>query len=605
MVPFAVYNLQRALNAFPKDNPGVFQDFSVYIRPGWLIMEGATIIVGLGFLQVVAFPFLLFPVSFAIWFLSMDLAPLFPEWYSSWQGMWEIRRQLSVAFGVLMMLAGYVLEISMGSDPDFGFWLYLFGLISFWFALTLQFPEYDIHASLYLLMNVSLGLVGSHLDRTTFHVFSTVGVSVYVYGVLSNHVKSEGWIVVWLLKAVAATALFAQAFKREGNLEILGSLVCVLAFNFDAIRFVASGKVYQVITLLTNLGFISVASAFNRPLDLWLFTLSNTGSIIAFVSSFTLVLYHARLPMNYWAKRPTTATDFGFHAYRFAASILLSFVFVFLRQPSYAWIGALGIPLIAVNFSEALRQFVNHRSSGGRHPNPTWYNVVSYSVLLFGVVFSKFLQSNLLYLICCLCMLVVVLGLLNKRKVLGCFLSVLLVFFSVPLHSKFMISIGCIYLFFYLTHLAYDKFRNSLLFPLALTFIGILLIYCGIMYQRAEHEIYGWYDSNKPAVLRSLLDEDIITVLYPLGRLDFCHHLQLSRLSVSSFLEKPLNWLLWSGALFQALARGSSPQIACVCGVAVLLLVAIASFMKVRQRYIHHLDRAVTVSPGYIFQLFE
>ena len=77
LVPFGVYSLERGLGWWPKGkDPGVFQEFRDYVRPSWVLMEIAAIIVGVIYIWFVRFPFLLAPVSFSLWFLSMDLAPL-------------------------------------------------------------------------------------------------------------------------------------------------------------------------------------------------------------------------------------------------------------------------------------------------------------------------------------------------------------------------------------------------------------------------------------------------------------------------------------------------------------------------------------------------
>jgi len=48
LVLFAVYSLERGLGWWPKgQDPGVLQGFREYIRPGWILMEIATVVVGM------------------------------------------------------------------------------------------------------------------------------------------------------------------------------------------------------------------------------------------------------------------------------------------------------------------------------------------------------------------------------------------------------------------------------------------------------------------------------------------------------------------------------------------------------------------------------
>ena len=599
MVPFTVYFIQRALNVWPESDPGPFIDFRNYIRPGWVIMEVATVLVGMGYLMVVQFPFLLAPVSFSLWFLSMDVAPLFPAWYSGWRGLWEVRRQVSLVFGVGMLAAGRILEMVMGAHPDFGFWLYLFGLITFWFSLTFDFPEYDLHGSIYFLINICLGLIGSHLDRTTFHVFGTMGVVVYVYGIMSNRIKTQKSLALWGLKALASAALFAQAIRREGNIEILGALVCLLAYNFNSIHFLGSGELYYLCLLVTNLGFAACSASFERPLSLWLFTVGDVKLPIALVCSCMVALFHAGV-----LKYLTTAqsrTSYIYHIYRLVASVLLSFVFVFIRLPNFAWIGGLGIPLIAISFSPALREAAS--SLIGRrglfphsHQSSLPYNLIPYAILIFGITFSNYLQSNILYLICCLCMSVTVISHLHKWKGGGCVLAVGLIFLAVPLQSKFMITIGTFYIFAYLSYLAYEVFKNSLLFPLALVALGILLIYCGIMYQRSEAWIHEAYDDIVPTLLKSLLTQTIASLWQPMGRLDWYHYIQQTSFSSENLFAMPLNWVAWSGALVHALSRGPAPYITYLCVIGIVILMGTAALGKYKESLVEDLHGSVRVS---------
>jgi len=57
----------------------------------------------------------------------------------------------------------------------------------------------------------------------------------------------------------------------------------------------------------------------------------------------------------------------------------------------------------------------------------------------------------------------------------------------------------------YLTHLAYEVFRDSLLFPFALTVLGLSLIVLGVIYQRNRRELEAVISRRIPAGCRRLL----------------------------------------------------------------------------------------------------
>ncbi len=579
-----------------RNPPGAFQEFNLWIRPSWVVMEIATVVTGLVFLVYVRFPFLLFPVSFYLWFLSMDLAPLYPGFEQlGGQKAFEIRRRVSLAFGIGMIISGYVFETVLGSEPDMGFWLYLFGTFLFSMTLNFNFPRNDLNGSLFLLVQIALILLGSHLDRSTLHVFGTLGVIEYVGGLYSGYVKMSPSFALWALKLIAAAALFSQALRRDGSLEILSGLVCALAFNFNYIGFAGSGELYSVFLLLGNLGLVSTAAAFTQPLSLWLFRLPTAGTVISIVCSLLVAIFHLQLPIRYISTPPFSLTAYLYNAYRLLASILISVVFVYLHQPHFAWIGGLGIPLIAVNFSPVLRDLVarGHTSSHALRLHTgiksVLFSGVTFSLLLFGVAFSIYLKSNLLYLICCVFLFVSVMCLLSEWKILGCVFSVLLVLASVPLQSSFLITIGVMYIFSYLSYLAYDYFKNSLLFPLALIVLGLSVIYSGIQYQKYEELLHQTLFSFLPQFLVVLISQN-----FEANSMDVSNNLfsqiQQTRFSINSFLSAPQNWILWPGALTFALRDGPLPYVTVSCGVMIGLLVLTAVVMSYRMSMVKNLD---------------
>ena len=595
-----VYNMHRALGLWPEREPGVFQGFRTYIHPSWVVMEIATIICGLGYVRIVHFPFLLFPVSFSLWFLSMDLAPLYPR--KKGMNFFEIRRRISVAFGMGMILLGYLMEQRLGSEPDLSFWVYLFGLMTFTGALQCSFPHDDLHGSVILLINMGLILIGSRLDRTTFHVFGSVEMIMYTLAYFSTKIKMSNSVFLWVLKALCAAALFSQALHRGGNFEVICALVCVVVFNFNSIAFFTSGRIYNIFLLLTNLGFVASAVAFSRPFDLWFFTLPDTQLFVSLICSLPITIFHAKILTKYLASGPTSYGSYAYLAYRLLASVAISFIFVFLRQPRFAWLGGLGIPAIAAVLSPSLRATVltnmnsRYNRQRGRNVGKKIALIVStFITLLFGIAFSIYLQSNILYLICCMFMLVSVLSLMDKWKELGCLLAVFLILFSVPLQSKFVITIGAVYMFFYLSYLAYDVFKNSLLFPLALIGIGIGLIYSGIMYQRHESALHSQFQGLIPAPVQALMTQTISSLWEEGGKYDWYRYIESARFSWGDFIQAPYKWFLWSGAMTFALVGGSPLIVSYMCAGGIVVLVCAYILLEVRESHKEHLDHKVKV----------
>ena len=595
-----VYNMHRALGLWPEREPGVFQGFRTYIHPSWVVMEIATIICGLGYLRIVRFPFLLFPVSFSAWFLSMDLAPLYPK--KKGMDFFEIRRRISIAFGMGMILLGYLMELRLGSEPDLSFWVYLFGLMTFTGALHSAFRTHDdLQGSIFLLINMGLILIGSRLDRTMFHVFGSLEIIMYMLGYFTTKIKMSTSVSLWLLKALCAAALFSQALLRGGGFEVFCALVTVVVFNFNYIAFAASGELYSIFLLLTNLGFVASVAAFSRPLDLWLFILPDAQLPVGQLCSLCVAIFHTNVLIKYFASVPTSFGSCAYLAYRLLASVAISFVFAFLRQPHLAWVGGLGIPTVALVLSLSLRTTIlniNNRHYG-RHrrdeENEITLILLTFATLFFGIAFSIYLQSNILYLICCVFMLVSVLSLMEKWKELGCLLAVCLILLSVPLQSKFVITIGAVYMFVYLSYLAYDVFKNSLLFPLALIGIGIGLIYSGIMYQRHESAIHSQFQGLIPAPIQTLMTQTIYSVWEEGGKFDWYGYIETTKFSWSDFIQAPYKWGLWSGAMIFALMGGSPSVVSYMCAGGIVVLVCAYILVEVRESHKEHLDDKVKV----------
>jgi hypothetical protein len=85
-------------------------------------------------------------------------------------------------------------------------------------------------------------------------------------------------------------------------------------------------------------------------------------------------------------------------------------------------------------------------------------------------------------------------------------INMLMIGVGVLLVRRVFVVFGAIGGSLYLGHLASTVFRDSWLFPIALTAIGLLIIYLGVLWQRNEKAITEKARSILPAQLRELLD---------------------------------------------------------------------------------------------------
>ena len=86
-------------------------------------------------------------------------------------------------------------------------------------------------------------------------------------------------------------------------------------------------------------------------------------------------------------------------------------------------------------------------------------------------------------------------------------INVGLVALSVILRQRVFIVFGSLGVLGYLGHLAYTVFKDSLLFPVALSLIGICVIWLGVTYQRHAHQLERIAQDRLPTALRNLVPE--------------------------------------------------------------------------------------------------
>lgn len=90
------------------------------------------------------------------------------------------------------------------------------------------------------------------------------------------------------------------------------------------------------------------------------------------------------------------------------------------------------------------------------------------------------------------------------NKFLYCMLNVLLMLVSIWLSRKVFMIFGALGVFGYLGYLSYHVFEDSLLFPFALSFLGIVLIVCAVLYQKNEKRIEAFFERAIPGPIKKL-----------------------------------------------------------------------------------------------------
>jgi len=84
-------------------------------------------------------------------------------------------------------------------------------------------------------------------------------------------------------------------------------------------------------------------------------------------------------------------------------------------------------------------------------------------------------------------------------------INLVLMVVSILLRRKVMMIFGALGTFIYLVHLADDIFRDSPLFPVAVSAIGLLIMYLGVMYQKNAVWIEQKMTDSLPSWIKNLL----------------------------------------------------------------------------------------------------
>ena len=172
VVPMVVYSLLNLSGVWDGDQYG---DFYIWIRGKWIVLELSTIAVALLFLIKVRFHFIVFLISFCLWYLSMDIVPVI---YKENMITWFERADISKIFGILMILAGYLLHLK--KKRDYAFWLYLFGLFTLTFGFSFFYNTNSRGFIILLLIHIAMCFVSIFLEEPVFMVFGVIGIGEFL-----------------------------------------------------------------------------------------------------------------------------------------------------------------------------------------------------------------------------------------------------------------------------------------------------------------------------------------------------------------------------------------------------------------------------------------
>jgi hypothetical protein len=210
LTPLAIYGLQQALGLWPDES--VYREYHRYIRWHWLYMELGTLAAGLAVAWRYRYPFLVMPIAVTLWYMSMDIAVMIMgDEYD-----FLFRAQVSMYFGLLMVLAAFWVDFRSGEKADYAFWLYLFGVLTFWGGMTAQESDSELSKFVYFCVNLLMIAAGTVVVRRVFVVFGAIGVCLYL-GHLAWDVFEDSWMFPVALTAIGLSIIYLGVMWQKNE----------------------------------------------------------------------------------------------------------------------------------------------------------------------------------------------------------------------------------------------------------------------------------------------------------------------------------------------------------------------------------------------------
>ncbi len=228
LTPLTVFALQHVVGLWDDgSNATHYRDYHVYIDWRWLVMELSTLLAGGLALWRFRYTFLVMPLAVTLWYMGMDIVPALllsgEEALEYFPDTWELRKTISLAFGVLMLLLAFLVDLRQRRGKDYAFWLYLSGLMTFWGALSSMGSGALSGKLIYLAINFFLVACGAVLGRRTFAVFGGVGIAL-VLGDLSWNMFKDSFTFVLVLTLLGFALIAVGVWRNKHEQVIAGRL---------------------------------------------------------------------------------------------------------------------------------------------------------------------------------------------------------------------------------------------------------------------------------------------------------------------------------------------------------------------------------------------
>jgi MFS family permease len=232
LTPLIIFAFQNMMGYWSGDSMD-YHDYHRIIDCRWLLMEIGTLVSGIIVLWRFRYTFLVMPLALTLWYMSMDIIPAILAQNilaSSFSYSWDSRLKISLIFGGLMLLFAFYVNLRTSKMKDYSYWLYIFGLLTFWGALSSMGNGELSGKFVYLFINFLLVGIGAIIGRPVFTVFGGIGIML-VLGNLSWGYFKNSFSFVLALTVLGFGLIAVGAWWTKHEAEISARLSQLLPAN--------------------------------------------------------------------------------------------------------------------------------------------------------------------------------------------------------------------------------------------------------------------------------------------------------------------------------------------------------------------------------------
>ena len=166
------------------------------------------------------------PIAVTLWYMTMDITDVI----AGGDITWELRKLVSLYSGLLMIGIAFWVDIRSRHRADYAFWLYIFGVITFWGGLSSQSSDDELSKFIYFCINLLMIGIGALLIRRVFVVFGALGSCGYL-GYLAFDVFSDSWLFPMTLTAIGFGVVYLGILWQKMSKQSLKSHDYFFLFN--------------------------------------------------------------------------------------------------------------------------------------------------------------------------------------------------------------------------------------------------------------------------------------------------------------------------------------------------------------------------------------